>query len=458
VLGCNSYQVIDLGVMVPCETILDTAIKESVDMVGLSGLITPSLDEMVHVAREMERRGFTLPLLIGGATTSAKHTAVKIAPGYSRETIHVLDASRAAGVVDQLLNPEAKPLLDRRNREQQRQLVESYRQRQSVSLVPYEQAVANRFQTDWRSVRIDVPSFLGRRVLDDVSLARLAEFIDWSPLFLTWELKGKYPKILSDPKLGEAATRLYDDARRLLDRIIREKLLTARGVYGFWPAASTGDDIVLYTDESRSTELTRFHTLRQQWERKGQAAFYALADFIAPIESGRHDYLGAFAVTAGIGCDELAREFEADHDDYNSIMTKALADRLAEAFAEFLHKQARADWGYGRDESLSSDDLIEEKYRGIRPAPGYPACPDHTEKRILFELLQAEKSAGMKLTENFAMLPAASVSGLYLAHRDSRYFAVDRIARDQAESYARRKEMPLAEIERWLAPNLGYEP
>jgi 5-methyltetrahydrofolate--homocysteine methyltransferase len=458
VLGCNNYQVIDLGVMVPCETILDTAIKEHVDMIGLSGLITPSLDEMVHVASEMQRRSFALPLLIGGATTSAKHTAVKIAPAYSRETIHVIDASRAAGVVDQLLNPEAKPLLDRRNREEQRQLAESYRQRQSVHLVPYEQAVANRFKTDWQAVRIDTPSFLGRRVLDRVPLERLAEYIDWSPFFLTWELKGKYPRILSDPKYGEAATRLFDDARRLLDRIVREKLLTARGVYGFWPAAAIGDDIAVYSDESRASEIARIHTLRQQWERKGQTAYFALADFIAPAESGRRDYLGAFAVTAGIGCDELARSFEADHDDYNAIMAKALADRLAEAFAEFLHKQARADWGYGRVEKLSSDDLVEEKYRGIRPAPGYPACPDHTEKRILFDLLEAESNASIQLTENFAMYPAASVSGLYFAHPDSRYFAVDRIARDQAESYASRKDLPLSEIERWLAPNLGYEP
>jgi 5-methyltetrahydrofolate--homocysteine methyltransferase len=457
VLGCNSYQVLDLGVMVPCETILDTAIKEQVDMIGLSGLITPSLDEMVHVAKELERRGFTLPLLIGGATTSAKHTAVKIAPAYSRETIHVLDASRAAAIVDQLLNPDAKAQLDRRNREEQRQLVESYRQRQTANLVPYEQAVANRFKTDWATVRIDTPSFLGRRVPDNVPLERLAEFIDWSPFFLTWELKGKFPTILSDAKFGEAATRLYDDARRLLDRIIREKLLIARGVYGFWPAASTGDDIVLFVDESHSTELTRFHTLRQQWERKGRSNFLALSDFIAPIESGRRDYLGVFALTAGIGCDEMARHFEADHDDYNSIMTKALADRLAEAFAEMLHKQVRADWGYGRDEQFTNDDLIDERYRGIRPAPGYAACPDHTEKRILFDLLDAERSARIKLTENFAMHPAASVCGLYFAHPESRYFAVDRIARDQTESYARRKGMPLSEIERWLAPNLGYE-
>jgi 5-methyltetrahydrofolate--homocysteine methyltransferase len=271
-------------------------------------------------------------------------------------------------------------------------------------------------------------------------------------------LKGKYPKILSDSKFGEAAARLYDDARRLLDRIIREKLLAACGVYGFWPAASTGDDIVLFTDDSRSTELSRFHTLRQQWERKGQSTFLALADFIAAVESGRQDYLGAFAVTTGIGCDELARQFEADHDDYNSIMTKALADRLAEAFAEMLHKQARSDWSYGREEQLTNYDLIDERYRGIRPAPGYPACPDHTEKGILFDLLEAEQAAGIRLTETFAMHPAASVSGLYFAHPNARYFAVDRIARDQAESYARRKGMPLSEIEKWLAPNLGYEP
>jgi 5-methyltetrahydrofolate--homocysteine methyltransferase len=458
VLGCNNYQVIDLGVMVPCETILDTALKEHVDMIGLSGLITPSLDEMVHVAGEMQRRGFALPLLIGGATTSAKHTAVKIAPAYERETIHVIDASRAAGVVEQLLNPEAKPLLDRRNREEQRQLAESYRQRQSVHLVPYEQAIASRFKTDWQTVRIDTPSFLGRRVLDRLPLEQLVEYIDWSPFFLTWELKGKYPKILTDPKFGEAATRLYDDARRLLDRIVREKSLTARGVYGFWPAAAIGDDIAVYNDDKRATEIARFHTIRQQWERKGQTAFYALADFVAPAESGRRDYLGGFAVSAGIGCDELVRSFEADHDDYNAIMTKALADRLAEAFAEYLHAQARAEWGYGRAEHLSNDDLIDEKYRGIRPAPGYPACPDHTEKRILFDLLEAESATGITLTETFAMYPAASVSGLYFAHPDARYFAIDRIARDQSESYARRKNMPLSEIERWLAPNLGYEP
>ncbi len=458
VLGCNGYQVLDLGVMVACEKILDTALREAVDIVGVSGLITPSLDEMVHVAGEMQRRGFALPLLIGGATTSAKHTAVKIAPAYNHETIHVIDASRAASIVEQLLNPQSRPELDRRNRREQAELVASFKQRQAVHLVPYADAVARRFATDWKTVRIDEPSFLGRRVLDDVSLQELARYIDWSPFFMAWEMKGKYPQILSDPVTGDAARKLFDDARRLLDRIISGRLLRARGVYGFWPAAADGDDIVLFTDDSRSKELTRFHTLRQQWERKGQAAFHALADFIAPLDSGRKDYLGAFAVTTGHGCDELVRHFENDLDDYQSIMTKALADRLAEAFAEMLHQQARVDWGYGRDERLSGDDLIAERYRGIRPAPGYPAAPDHTEKRILFDLLDAEHTAGMKLTESFAMLPAASVSGLYFAHPDSRYFAVDRLTRDQVEAYARRKEMSVKEIERWLSPNLGYEP
>jgi 5-methyltetrahydrofolate--homocysteine methyltransferase len=324
--------------------------------------------------------------------------------------------------------------------------------------VPYRDAVARRFKTDWATVRIDVPSFLGCRVLDNYPLASIAEYIDWSPYFMAWEMKGKYPAIFSDPVAGEEARRLWDDAQRLLQRIIRASRLTARGVYGFWPANSDGDDIVVFADESRSKERTRFHTLRQQWERKGQSTFLALADFIAPRDSGRKDYLGAFAVTTGIGCDELVREFEADHDDYQAISAKALADRLAEAFAELLHQQARADWGYGREEQLSGEELIAEKYRGIRPAPGYPACPDHTEKRILFDLLQAEQSAGIRLTEHFAMYPAASVSGFYFAHPESRYFAVDRITREQAESYSARTGMTIAEVQRWLAPNLGYEP
>jgi len=458
VLGCNNYQVIDLGVMVPCEKILQTAVEQGVDMIGLSGLITPSLDEMVHVAKEMQRQGIALPLLIGGATTSAKHTAVKIAPAYGQPTVHVLDASRSAGVVEQLLNPKSKARFDQSNRSEQARLVEAYAQRQQAHLIPYRDAVAQRFATDWASLSIDTPAFLGTRVLADLPLATLAPYIDWSPFFQAWELRGKYPKILTDPVVGEEASKLYADAITLLDKIVTKKLLTARGVYGFWPAASVGDDIAVYADESRAVELTRFHTLRQQWERKGQKCYYALADFIAPLESGRRDYLGAFAVTAGIGADELARHYQADHDDYHSIMVKALADRLAEAFAEYLHQQARQAWGYGREEQFTPAELVDEKYRGIRPAPGYPACPDHTEKRILFDLLSAEAATGITLTESFAMHPAASVSGLYFAHPEARYFSVDRIARDQVEDYARRKGLGLAEVERWLAPNLGYEP
>ncbi|MEX2119827.1 MAG: methionine synthase [Pirellulales bacterium] len=458
VLGCNNYQVIDLGVMVPCERILATAVEQGVDMIGLSGLITPSLDEMVHVAKEMQRQGFDKPLLIGGATTSAKHTAVKIAPAYQRPTVHVLDASRSVSVVEQLLNPKSSGQFDQRNRSEQARLVEAYNDRQQVRLASYDEARAKRFQTDWTSIEIDKPAFLGRRVLDDFPLAELAPYIDWSPLFMAWELRGKYPSIFDDPQVGGEARQLFDDARRLLDEIIEQELLKARGVYGFWPAASVGDDIVLYTTDERTVEQARFHTLRQQWERKGIKAYYALADFVAPAGSGRHDYLGAFAVTSGHGTEELVRRFEADHDDYNAIMAKALADRLAEAFAERLHEIARHDWGYGRQEQLSNEELIDEKYRGIRPAPGYPACPDHTEKRTLFDLLDAEAQAGIRLTESYAMYPAAAVSGLYFAHPEARYFSVDRIDRDQVEDYARRKSMTVAQVERWLAPNLGYTP
>jgi 5-methyltetrahydrofolate--homocysteine methyltransferase len=458
VLGCNNFEVIDLGVMVACETILERAKAEGVHIIGLSGLITPSLDEMVHVAREMKRTGWELPLLIGGATTSAKHTAVKIAPAYANEVVHVLDASRSVGVVEKLMNPASRPGLDADNRRLQAQLVESHAKRQEATLVPYADALAKRFKTDWATVDIPTPEFTGARVVKDLSLAELRPYIDWSPFFLTWELKGKYPRILEDPQLGEAARKLFDDAEELLDRLIGEKLLTARGVYGFWPAASQGDEILVYEDERRTAEACRFQALRQQWERKGQDSFLSLADFVAPVESGRKDYLGAFAVTAGHGCDELAARFEGELDDYNSILVKALADRLAEAFAEYLHARARREWGYGRDEKLTKDDLIAEKYRGIRPAPGYPAQPDHTEKRTLFELLDAEATAGIRLTEHFAMHPAASVSGLYFAHPQSRYFAVDRLTRDQVAEYARRKGMTIAEIERWLAPNLGYEP
>jgi 5-methyltetrahydrofolate--homocysteine methyltransferase len=360
------------------------------------------------------------------------------------------------GVVDRLKSDDLRTSFLRENADLQKQLAESYAQRQQ-NLVSYEEALAKRFQTDWKTVRIDKPSFTGTRVIEDLPLSELIPFIDWSPFFMTWELKGKYPKIFEDATYGRAAEELFDNAQKLLHEIVDQKLLKARGVYGFWPAASDGDDVILYTDESRQHELTRFHMLRQQWQRKGQDDFRSLADYIAPIGSGREDYLGAFAVTAGIGAAELCAKFDAQHDDYNSIMVKALADRFAEAFAEYLHAQARRDWGFGRDENLTSEQLIDEAYRGIRPAPGYPACPDHTEKRTLFNLLAAEEKSGIMLTETFAMLPAASVSGWYFAHPNARYFAVDRVTKDQVEAYARRKGMSLSEVERWLAPNLGYE-
>jgi len=458
VLACNNYEVIDLGVMVPCDKILQTAIDQRADMIGLSGLITPSLEEMVHVAREMDRRGMDLPLLIGGATTSAKHTAVKIAPAYRHVTVHVPDASRSAGVVERLLRPESRRLFDRENRAEQARLVEAFRRRGEITLVPYSEARTRRFPTDWQTVRIDVPAFTGIRALDEYPLEELARYIDWSPFFQAWELRGKYPRIFDDLEFGPEARRLFDDAQRLLHRIIDGKLLHARGVYGFWPAGSVGDDILIYEDADCRSELARFHTLRQQWQRRGQEHFLALSDFIAPRESGRTDYLGAFAVSAGAGAAELVARFEAEHDDYSAIVTKALADRLVEAFAERLHQIARADWGCGRDEQLTTEDLIDEKYRGIRPAPGYPACPDHTEKITLFRVLEAERHTGIRLTETMSMDPGASICGWYFAHPQSRYFSVDRITRDQVEDYARRKAMKLAEVERWLAPNLGYEP
>ena len=456
VLGCNNFEVIDLGVMVACETILEAA--ADVDIIGLSGLITPSLDEMVHVAREMQRTGMEKPLLIGGATTSAKHTAVRIAPGYEHCVAHVLDASRSVGVVEKLINPEKRVQFEADNRQLHQQLVASYEKRQSVTLVAYQQAREHRFQTDWNTVDIPTPAFTGRQVLRDYSLSELRDYIDWSPFFITWELKGKYPQILDDQRLGDQARQLFEDAQGLLDKIINEKLLQAHGVYGFWPAAADGDDIVIYADDSRADQLYRFHALRQQWKRKGQNTFHSLADFIAPVDCDRQDYLGAFAVTTGVGCDELAASYAAQHDDYNAILVKALADRLAEAFAECLHARARRDWGYAQQEHLSNDELIGEKYRGIRPAPGYPAQPDHTEKQTLFDLLAAEEHAGIRLTEHYAMHPAASVSGLYFAHPESRYFAVDRITRAQVQDYARRKSLSVAEMERWLRPNLGYDP
>jgi len=458
VLGCNNYEVIDLGVMVPCEKILATAREQKADIVGLSGLITPSLDEMVHVAKEMTREGFDVPLLIGGATTSKAHTAVKIAPSYEPSVVHVLDASRAVGVVGSLMNSEQKPGFMQRVREDYGHVRQAHHDRGTKAVLPLEKARARRLSCDWSDVDIPVPAFLGIRVIDDQPLAELLPFIDWSPFFHTWELKGRYPAIFENATIGAKAKELFEDAQHLLDRILKEKLLQAKGVYGFFAASSMGDDIELYTDATRSSVLTTIHTLRQQLEKPEGQPNLALADYVAPKESNRTDHVGAFAVTAGIGVDELCRHFDKDHDDYNSIMAKALADRLAEAFAEYLHKRAREDWGYGKSERLTSEDLIRERYRGIRPAPGYPACPDHTEKRSLFDILQVEKHAGITLTESFAMLPAAAVSGFYFAHPDAKYFAIGKIGKDQVEDYARRKGMDQRTIERWLSPNLNYEP
>jgi 5-methyltetrahydrofolate--homocysteine methyltransferase len=458
VLACNDYEVIDLGVMVPCETILKTARDRGVDMIGLSGLITPSLDEMVHVAREMEREGFELPLLIGGATTSSRHTAVKIAPAYHGPVLHVKDASRSAGVVERLMRPDQRQLLDRDNRAAQERERAGYAQRRQRKLVPYAEAVRRRFAIDWKSAPIAVPEFLGVRTLRDFRLAEIVPYIDWSPFFMAWELSGKYPQILEDARVGAEARRVHGDANALLARIDVEELLHAHAVYGFFPANSDGDDIIVWTDESRTRERARFPMLRQQWEREGQTAFRSLADYVAPRETGRPDYLGAFAVTAGAGAEELARYFEDKQDPYNAIMTKALADRMAEAFTELLHERVRREWGYGREERLTKEDLIAEAYQGIRPAAGYPSWPDHTEKATLWQLLGAEKEAGIRLTESYAMTPAASVSGLYLANPQASYFAVDLVTRDQVESYAARKHRPRAEVERWLAPNLAYDP
>ena len=457
VLQCNNYEVIDLGVMVSCEKILEEAVKHNADMIGLSGLITPSLDEMVHVAREMKRAEMKIPLLVGGATTSAKHTAVRIAPAYDGPVLHVLDASRSVGVVEKLLNDETRDGFLKANDAEQTKLVSSFQDRKQ-KLTPYANAYENRFATDWDTIRVDEPSFTGVKVLDNFPLATLREFIDWSPYFMTWELRGKYPKIFDDKVVGDVAKEIFEKANEMLDRIIEEDLIQAKGVYGFFPAAADGDDIIVYTDESRSEEKTRFHCLRQQWERKGQKDYRSLADYIAPVGSGRNDYIGGFAVTAGIGADELAQGFKKELDDESSIIVQAVADRCAEAFAECLHRQARVDWGYGSEEALSTEELIDEKYRGIRPAAGYPACPDHTEKRTLFDLLEAEKNTGITLTESYAMFPGASVSGLYFAHPEARYFSVDRITKDQVESYAKRKGWAISKVERWLSPNLAYDP
>jgi 5-methyltetrahydrofolate--homocysteine methyltransferase len=457
VLACNNYEVIDLGVMVSSEKILERAKAEKVDMIGLSGLITPSLDEMVHVAREMERQGFKLPLLIGGATTSRAHTAVKIAPHYSEPVVHVLDASRAVPVTTSLLSEENKPAFVVQYRADYEALRKAHLAPR-LKLISLETARTRRTPIDWRATDLAVPEFTGVRVLHDFPLATLREFIDWTPFFHTWGLKGVYPRILDHEEHGAQAQQLFTEANALLDVIIEKKLLTANGVYGFFPANAVGDDVELYTDGTRTNVLGRFHFLRQQAHKEGSEPCRSLGDFIAPRETALPDTIGAFAVTSGIGLKELCDRFRAENDDYNAIMAEALADRLAEAFAECLHKRVRDEWGYGRDEALSTADLIHEKYRGIRPAPGYPACPDHTEKGTIWRLLDVEANIGMKITESFAIWPGSSVSGIYFAHPESRYFSLGKIDRDQVADYHERKSMSVTEVERWLGQNLNYEP
>ncbi|MEO0447633.1 MAG: vitamin B12 dependent-methionine synthase activation domain-containing protein, partial [Verrucomicrobiota bacterium] len=446
---------IDMGVMVPCDDILKRAKAENADIIGLSGLITPSLDEMIHVAKEMERGGMDLPLLIGGATTSPAHTAIKIAPNYSKPVVHVLDASRSVPVVTSLLSEEQRDDFVAKHEQRYEELREQYGQRDDTKkLIPLGKARERGQQFDWDAIEVAEPSFLGVRTIEP-ALSELVEFIDWSPFFHTWELRGRFPKIFEDEYVGEEAKKLYEDAQVLLSRIVDEKIFGAKGVYGLFPANAVGDDIEVYADPDRSEVKTVFHCLRQQMEKKGKPN-YSLADLIAPKESGRLDSIGGFVVTAGHGADEFAEIFEKDHDDYQGIMAKALADRLAEAFAEFLHKRVREEWGFGKKEGLTHDELIREKYRGIRPAGGYPASPDHTEKPPLFDLLGAEEATGVMLTESMAMHPGASVSGLYFAHPQSRYFAIGKIDRDQVEDYAERKGMSIEDVERWLAPNLAY--
>jgi 5-methyltetrahydrofolate--homocysteine methyltransferase len=459
VLQCNNYEVIDLGVMVPSAKILETARRERVDLIGLSGLITPSLEEMAFVAGELEREGFSAPLLIGGATTSRVHTAVKIEPRYRGPTIHVIDASRAVGVAGALQSETQKPAFVAGVRAEYQAIRvhrsgrKSEERRQSI-----EDARRNRLAIDWEAATPPEPCFSGNRVLNEYPLEELVPLIDWTPFFQTWELAGHYPAILNDPTVGASARALFGDAEALLQRIVRERLLRARGVFGFYPANSVGDDIELYRDEDRTHPIAVIHTIRQQMVKPPGRPNLALADFVAPHASGVPDYIGAFAVTAGVGLDDLVEQFTSEHDDYGAILSKALADRLAEAFAELLHLRVRREfWGYARGESLDNEGLIKERYQGIRPAPGYPACPEHTEKRILFDLLDAEKSAGITLTESFAMLPTASVSGYYFWRPESHYFGVGKIERDQVEDYARRKGMDRATAERWLAPNLNYE-
>jgi 5-methyltetrahydrofolate--homocysteine methyltransferase len=459
VLGCNNYDVIDLGVMVSADRILAAAREAEAGLVGLSGLITPSLEEMVHVAREMERQGFSVPLLIGGATTSRAHTAVRIAPVYRGPVVHVLDASRAVGVVGRLKSETERARLDAENRREQERLRREHEARRSEKpLLPLEEARRRRTPIDWSGYEPPPPAFQGVRLVDPVPLADIVPYVDWTPFFAVWELRGTYPRIFDNPEWGERAREVFKDAQEMLPRLLGEGGLCGRAAYAFFPASSVGDDVEVYADESRQGLLGTLHTLRQQADKGEAEPDQALADFVAPRESGLGDWLGVFAVTAGIGAEELVRRHESEHDDYAAIMVKALADRLAEALAEWLHQRARRDWGYGREESLSMGELIKERYRGIRPAPGYPSCPDHTEKRLLFDLLGGEQRLGMRLTESFAMLPAASVCGFYFSHPQARYFALGKIEKDQVLDYHRRKGMDLRTVERWLAPHLNYEP
>ena len=459
VLACNNFEIIDLGVMSPCEKILTTARKEKVDIIGLSGLITPSLEEMIHVAAEMERQGFDIPLLIGGATTSANHTAVKIAPAYHGPVLHLKDASRSVGACRVLMDDKQRPGLAAKIAEEYALLREEFEKRRAARrFVPITEARRKGLKTDWDGLPITKPSFLGVKVFKDYDLNEIKEYIDWSPFFMTWELKGKYPGIFKDPQIGREAKKLFDDAQAMLEEIIARKLLTARAVVGFFPVNSVGDDIELYFDDDRKKVRMVLHTLRQQVEKTNGKPYYALSDFVAPKDSGIKDYLGGFAVTAGVGLKVLVDRYKKDHDDYKSILATALADRLAEAFAERMHELARKElWGYAPQEDLDEEAFIQCRYRGIRPAPGYPACPDHTEKTLLFELLDVEKNAGISLTENYAMMPASSVSGVYFAHPQSKYFALGAINRDQVQDYALRKKMDVREVEKWLGPNLGYK-
>jgi 5-methyltetrahydrofolate--homocysteine methyltransferase len=457
VLACNNYEIIDIGVMVPADKILETAIKENVDVIGLSGLITPSLDEMVHVAKEMERLGMKIPLLIGGATTSRAHTAVKIDPVYSGPVVHVLDASKSVPVAASLISPDQRAASEKKFKDEYEQFRIDYKNRKKdKNSVDLTKARTNKIPVSFDN--IVAPKFLGTKVFDNFPLEELRQRIDWTPFFLTWELVGRYPAIFNDEIVGIEAKKLFDDANKMLDKVINEKLLTARGVIGFYEANAVGDDVIVETLHATSLPETTFNFLRQQGEKADGQPYLCLADFVAPKESGKKDYLGMFAVTAGIGIEPLVEAYEKDHDDYNSIMIKAIADRLAEAFAEKMHELVRKEyWGFAPNEQLTDDEVIREKYNSIRPAPGYPACPDHTEKRKLFDILQAETNAGITLTENFAMYPASAVSGFYFANEASKYFAVGKIQKDQVEEYAKRKGVSIDYVEKWLAPNLGYD-